>query len=126
MCKFSKLKQPLFGSFQGKPAAAKSLQSCPTLCDPWTHEEPVRLFGSRDSTDKNTWEKKKKEYKKEYWSGLPGPPPRDLSDPGTEPTSLTSPASPGTKVSLVVAKGVNIELNDLLFFTFIISFGLAY
>ena len=48
--------------------------------------------------------KKKKEYKKEYWSGLPGPPPRDLSDPGTEPTSLTSPASPGTKVSLVVAK----------------------
>ena len=37
MCKFSnKLKQPLFGSFQGKPAAAKSLQSCPTLCEPWT------------------------------------------------------------------------------------------
>ena len=125
MCKFSKLKQPLFGSFQGKPAAAKSLQSCPTLCDPWTVAcQALRFKGFY--RQEYMGKKKKKEYKKEYWSGLPGPPPRDLSDPGTEPTSLTSPASPGTKVSLVVAKGVNIELNDLLFFTFIISFGLAY
>ena len=30
--------------------------------------------------------------KQEYWDGLPFPPPRDLSGPGTESTSLVSPA----------------------------------
>ena len=30
--------------------------------------------------------------RQEYWSGLPCPPPRDLSDPGIEPKSLLSPA----------------------------------
>jgi len=29
---------------------------------------------------------------REYWSGLPFPPPGDLPDPGVEPTSLLSPA----------------------------------
>ena len=29
--------------------------------------------------------------RQEYWSGLPGPPPEDLPDPGIEPTSLTPP-----------------------------------
>ena len=33
--------------------------------------------------------------RQEYWSGLPGPPPGDLSDPGIEPVSLTSPALAG-------------------------------
>ena len=33
--------------------------------------------------------------RKEYWSGLPGPPPGDLLDPGIKPTSLTSPALAG-------------------------------
>ena len=28
--------------------------------------------------------------RQEYWSRLPCPPPRDLSDPGTELSSLTS------------------------------------
>ena len=28
--------------------------------------------------------------KQVYWSGLPCPPPGDLSDPGTEPMPLTS------------------------------------
>ena len=28
----------------------------------------------------------------EYWNGLPFPPPRGLSDPGTEPTSPVSTA----------------------------------
>ena len=32
---------------------------------------------------------------KEYWSGLPCPPPRDLPDPGIEPVSLMSPALAG-------------------------------
>ncbi|ELR49192.1 hypothetical protein M91_01329, partial [Bos mutus] len=30
--------------------------------------------------------------RQEYWSGLPCPPPGDLSDPGMEPVSLRSPA----------------------------------
>ena len=33
--------------------------------------------------------------RQEYWSGLPGPPPGDLPDPGTEPVSLTSPVLAG-------------------------------
>ena len=32
--------------------------------------------------------------RQEYWSGLPGPPPGELPDPGIEPTSLMSPAFP--------------------------------
>ena len=30
--------------------------------------------------------------RQEYWSRLPGPPPKDLPDPGTELTSLVPPA----------------------------------
>ena len=30
--------------------------------------------------------------RKEYWSGLPFPPPGDLLDPGMEPRSLAFPA----------------------------------
>ena len=33
--------------------------------------------------------------RQEYWSGLPCPPPGDLSDPGIEPTSLMFAASAG-------------------------------
>ena len=33
--------------------------------------------------------------RQERWSGLPCPPPGDLSDPGTEPESLTFPALAG-------------------------------
>ena len=33
--------------------------------------------------------------RQEYWSGLPCPPPGDLSDPGIEPMSLASPALAG-------------------------------
>ena len=33
--------------------------------------------------------------RKEYWSGLPCPPPGDLTDPEIEPSSLTSPALAG-------------------------------
>ena len=33
--------------------------------------------------------------REEYWSGLPCPPPGDLSDPGIEPASLMSPALAG-------------------------------
>ena len=33
--------------------------------------------------------------RQEYWSGLPCPPPGDLTDPGIKPTSLMSPALAG-------------------------------
>ena len=33
--------------------------------------------------------------KQEYWSGLPFPPPRALSDPGIKPTSPEAPALAG-------------------------------
>ena len=48
---------------------------------PWTiaHQAPLSMELSRQ----------------EYWSGLPGPPPGDLPDPGIKPVSLTSPAMAG-------------------------------
>ena len=33
--------------------------------------------------------------RQEYWSGLPGPPPGDLPNPGIKPASLMSPALAG-------------------------------
>ena len=53
---------------------AKSLQSCPTLCNPWAiaHQAPLSLGFTRQK----------------YWSGFPHPPPRDLPNPETEPASL--------------------------------------
>ena len=60
---------------------AKSLQSCLTLCNPWTvaHPAPLSMGFSRQ----------------DYWSGLPCPSPGDLPDPGIEPQSLVSPALVG-------------------------------
>ena len=55
-------------------AAAKSLQSCPTLCDPMdctALQAPLSMGFSGQ----------------EYWSGLPCPPPGDLPNPGIEPRS---------------------------------------
>ena len=56
---------------------AKSLQSRPAPCDPPTvvSQAPLSMRFSRQE-----------------WSGLPGPLPGDLPDPGIEPPSLTSPA----------------------------------
>ena len=57
---------------------AKSLQSCPALCDPMdvAHEAPLSMEFSRE----------------EYWSGLPFPSPGDLPDPGIKLVSPLSPA----------------------------------
>ena len=52
---------------------AKSLHSCPTLCDPMD----MGILQAR------------------ILSGLPCPPPGDLLDPGIEPASLASPALAG-------------------------------
>ena len=61
--------------------AAKSLQSCPTLCDRWTvaHQALPSMGFSRQ----------------EHWSGLPFPPPVGLPCPGSGPVSLMSPALAG-------------------------------
>ena len=61
---------------------AKSLQLCLTLfATLWTtaHQASLSMGFSRQ----------------EYWSGLPGPPPGDLPDPGIEPSFLMSPALAG-------------------------------
>ena len=60
---------------------AKLLQSCPTLCDPWTvaPQAPLLMGFSRQ----------------EFWSGLPFPSSGDLPDPGIEPTALMSPVLAG-------------------------------
>ena len=60
---------------------AKSLQSCPALCDSCTavHQAPLSMEFPRQ----------------EYWSGLPFATPGDLPDPGLEPMSLMSPALAG-------------------------------
>ena len=50
---------------------AKSLQSCPTPCDPMDCQTPLSMGFSRQ----------------EYWNGLPCPTPGDLPDPGIEPGS---------------------------------------
>ena len=58
---------------------ANSLQSCMTLCDPLEYSPPLFMESS----------------KHEYWSGLLGPPPGNLSNPEIEPEYLMSPALAG-------------------------------
>ena len=53
---------------------------------PWTVARQVPLFMGFS--------------RQEYWSGLPFPPPGDLSDPGFKPVSLASPALVGRFLSL--------------------------
>ena len=58
----------------------KSLQSCPTLCDPWMvgHQVPLSMRFSR----------------LKYWSGLPFSPPGEKEDPGDLPNAGIKPTSP--------------------------------
>ena len=58
---------------------AKTLQSCPTLCDSTHWQAPLSMGFSRQ----------------EYWSGLPCPSPRDLPNTGIKPVSLMSSALAG-------------------------------
>ena len=60
---------------------AKSLQCIQLFVTPWTvaHQAPLSMGFSR----------------KEYWRGLPFPPPGDLPNPGIEPWSLLSPQLAG-------------------------------
>ena len=60
---------------------AKSMLSCPTLCDSRVvaYQAPVSMGFSRQG----------------HWSGLPFPSPGDLPDPGIKLQSLMSPALAG-------------------------------
>ena len=61
---------------------SKSLQSCPTLCDPMDYiacQSPLSMGF----------------FRQEYWSGLPCPSPGDLSNPGIKPASPVSLALAG-------------------------------
>ena len=60
---------------------AKSLQSCPALCDLWTITLQVSMSMGFS--------------RQEYWSELPFPSPGDLPKPGIKPGSLMSPALAG-------------------------------
>ena len=63
-------------------AAAKSLQSCPTLCDPMDCSllaPPSMGFSGQ-----------------RYWSGLPFSSPEDLPDPGIKPRSTCITGEPFT------------------------------
>ena len=57
---------------------AKSIQSCPTICD------PMDCSPSGSSAHGLP--------RQEYWNGLPFPSPGDLLNPGIKPVSLMSPA----------------------------------
>ena len=60
--------------------------------------------------------------KQEYWSGLPFPSPRDLSNPGIEPGSLTSPWQAGSLLLVPPGKLSQIYLAHfyhLFFFSFL-------
>ena len=67
---------------------AKSLLSCPTLCDPMncspTGSSVHGILQAR------------------YWSELPFPSPGDLPDPGIEPASLMSPVLAGRFFTVVL------------------------
>ena len=84
-------------------------KSCPTLATPWTvtHQAPPPMEFSRQ----------------EYWSGLPFPSPRDLSDPGIEPGSPTSWAD-----ALMSEPPGNQEMNmkGFLFIIIILNFTILY
>ena len=73
---------------------AKSLQSCPTLCDPIDCSPPGSSVHGNLQARILEWVAMPSS-RQEYWSGLPCPPPGDLLDPGIEPASLTSPALAG-------------------------------
>ena len=52
--------------------------------------------------------------RREYWSGLPFPPPGDLPDPGIKPRSLTSPALAGVS-STTSAPWEALKMSPFLF-----------
>ena len=66
----------------------KSLQSCPTLCNPMGQGQQGSSVGGI--------------LRREYWSRLPCPPPGDLPNPGIRPASLMCPASADESLPVVL------------------------
>ena len=94
----------------GTAAAAKSLQSCATLCDPIDGSSP----GSSVP----------RILRQEYWSGLPCPPPEDLPNPGIKPRSPTLQADsllselPGKPINkILLCKRINMLSPYLVSYT---------
>ena len=81
----------------GVQDSAKSLQSCPTLCNPMdcSHQAPLSVGFSRE----------------ECWSGLSYPFPGDLPHPGIKPASLKSPALAG---EFFTASVTNVKFGHLI------------
>ena len=76
------LPQNLSGHYKRQHVCAKSLQSCPILCDP-LDAETARTVACQASLSVGF-------SRQEFWSGLSCPPKGDLLEPGTEPTSHVS------------------------------------
>ena len=63
-------------------------------------------------------------FRQEYWSGLPIPPPGDLSNPGIEALSLVSPALAGELVTTVPPG--KLSLNYICYYAFLYLVSLFY
>ena len=92
---FTSIFQRIINYFNVCMHASKSLQSCPTLCNPMdyiAHQASLSIELSRQ----------------EYWSGLPCLPPGDLPNPGIKPRSSALQAdslpaeSPGKSIYMYV------------------------
>ena len=70
----------------------KSLSSCSTLRDPMDCSPPDSSVCGILQERILEWIAISSSRGKEYWRGLPSPPPGDLPNPGIEPRSLMSPA----------------------------------
>ena len=83
---------------------AKSLQLCPTLCNPVNCSLPgSSVYGFS---------------RQEYWSGLPCPPPGDLPNPGIKPAALTFPELVGkfftTLATWLVLNLISLDVLNLI------------
>ena len=83
---------------------AKSFRLCPTLCDPVDCSQAgSSLHGFS---------------RREYWSGLPCPPPGDLPNPGIKPAALTFPALAGklftTLATWLVLNLISLDVLNLI------------
>ena len=72
-------KEICWGASRTTCVCAKSLQLCPTFCEPMDYNPPGSSLSVAFS-------------RQEYWSGLPCPSPGDLLNPGIKPVFLLSPA----------------------------------
>ena len=91
-----------FAARESSAAAAKSLQSCPTLRDPIDGSPPGSPVPGI--------------LRQEHWSGLPFPSPGDLPDPGIKPGSPALqtdalPSEPPGKHTITLLQIKNIASN---------------